>query len=107
MSQPELTGTPVLILRETTERPEIVHNGLGFLVGTDEEKIISSFDLIYEDRSLYEGFSLKTNPFGDGKACERLLHFLNIDEVQAFIKDYPHSSERALHIKEKRYFENF
>lgn len=75
---------PVLILRETTERPEILECGLGFLVGSNIEKIEETFERVYN-----KSFNLSFNPFGDGKASQRFLDLLQCDNFYQFIKDYP------------------
>ncbi|MBI5043028.1 MAG: UDP-N-acetylglucosamine 2-epimerase [Nitrospirae bacterium] len=89
---------PLIILRETTERPEVVENGIGFLVGSDEKKIIKKFSSIYEDNKLYDNIAHTTNPFGDGKASERIRRFFMLDEIKRFIENFPSSSEETLNI---------
>lgn len=89
---------PLIILRETTERPEVVENGIGFLVGSDEKKIIKKFSSIYEDNKLYDNIAHTTNPFGDGKASERIHRFFMLDEIKRFIENFPSSSEETLNI---------
>lgn len=69
-------GKPVLVMRDTTERPEAVQAGTVRLVGTDVHAITSSVSELLEDSSAYERMSLAHNPYGDGKACERILEFL-------------------------------
>lgn len=69
-------GKPVLVMRETTERPEAVEAGTVKLVGTDAEAIAkNAFDLL-ENPSVYENMSKAYNPYGDGKANERIVEFL-------------------------------
>ena len=69
-------GKPVLVMRETTERPEAVSAGTVKLVGTNVDKITSAVtDLLANDRS-YKAMSFAHNPYGDGKACERILNAL-------------------------------
>ncbi|OGL46763.1 MAG: UDP-N-acetylglucosamine 2-epimerase [Candidatus Schekmanbacteria bacterium RBG_16_38_10] len=94
-------GKPILILRDTTERPEVVDSGIGFLVGTEEEKIIEGFTQLKDDKRIYETFLNIRNPFGDGKAAERILKFLMLDEVRAFIENYPSSSEEIFNFKDE------
>lgn len=89
---------PLIILRETTERPEVVKNGIGFLVGSDEKKIIRNFSSIYEDHKFYDNIAHTTNPFGDGKASERIYRFFMLDEVKRFIENFPASSEETMNI---------
>lgn len=89
-------GKPVIILRDTTERPEIVETGVGFLTGTDKERILEIFQLLYENDKYYRAISCKKNPFGDGKASSRILKFLMLDNIRSFIERYPFSSEEIL-----------
>ncbi len=69
-------GVPVLVMRDTTERPEGVEAGTLKLVGTDEETIYQTFKLLLEDESAYRKMSNACNPFGDGHACERIADIL-------------------------------
>lgn len=94
-------GKPILILRDSTERPEVVDSGIGFLVGTEEEKIIEIFTQIKDNKRIYETFLNIRNPFGDGKAAERILKFLMLDEVRDFVENYPSSSEEIFNVKNK------
>jgi UDP-N-acetylglucosamine 2-epimerase len=94
-------GKPVIILRDTTERPEVIHAGFGFLAGSSEGKIVDLFSQIYRDGTIHERLAKKRNPFGDGKASERIHQYLMLDRVQAFIKNYPLSSEDSLGEKRK------
>ena len=64
---------PVLILRETTERPEVVAVGAGILVGTDQEKIVREAERLLTDQGHYAAMAHAPNPFGDGKASQRIL----------------------------------
>lgn len=66
-------GKPVLVMRDTTERPEAVAAGTVKLVGTDVLKITNSLDLLLEDENAYKEMSFAHNPYGDGKACIRIL----------------------------------
>ena len=75
-------GVPVLVMRDTTERPEGVEAGTLKLVGTDEETIYSSFKLLLEDKDEYEKMSKACNPYGDGHACERIADVLEGKEYQ-------------------------
>ncbi|WP_223669278.1 non-hydrolyzing UDP-N-acetylglucosamine 2-epimerase [Kangiella shandongensis] len=70
-------GKPVLVMRDTTERPEAVAAGTVKLVGTNPEKIILEVSTLLEDDSAYEKMSFAHNPYGDGKACERILTVLS------------------------------
>lgn len=69
-------GVPVLVMRDTTERPEGVDAGTLKLVGTDEETIYQAFTLLLEDSDEYEKMSHACNPYGDGHACERIADIL-------------------------------
>ncbi|EMN0395298.1 UDP-N-acetylglucosamine 2-epimerase (non-hydrolyzing) [Citrobacter freundii] len=69
-------GKPVLVMRETTERPEAVHAGTVKLVGTDSEKIVDTISLLLNDKSYYEKMSFAHNPYGDGNACQRISNLL-------------------------------
>ena len=65
-------GVPVLVMRDTTERPEGVDAGTLRLVGTDEEVIYNAFTELLEDPEAYDAMSRACNPYGDGRACERI-----------------------------------
>lgn len=69
-------GKPVLVMRETTERPEGVDAGTALLVGTDEAKIISEASNLLDDPAAYERMAKAHNPFGDGDAAERICAHL-------------------------------
>lgn len=69
-------GVPVLVMRNTTERPEGIEAGTLRLVGTDEEAIYQTFKLLLEDESEYKKMSHACNPYGDGHACERIADIL-------------------------------
>jgi UDP-N-acetylglucosamine 2-epimerase (non-hydrolysing) len=69
-------GKPVLVMRETTERPEAVEAGTVQLVGTDVEKIVSSVSELMDNSEAYRAMSFAHNPYGDGKACQRILNAL-------------------------------
>lgn len=69
-------GKPVLVMRDTTERPEAVDAGTVILVGTDREKIISETQSLLENEDRYKKMSALHNPYGDGKACERIVKFI-------------------------------
>ena len=70
-------GKPVLVMRDTTERPEAVEAGTVLLVGTDNNKIINGVsDLVNNVNGLYDSMSHAENPYGDGKACERIIKWL-------------------------------
>ena len=69
-------GVPVLVMRDTTERPEGVAAGVLKLVGTDENTIYSNFKLLLENENEYNKMSQSCNPYGDGKASERIADIL-------------------------------
>jgi len=69
-------GKPVLVMRETTERPEAVNAGTVRLVGTDVNLIVSEVDLLLNDSFEYQKMSKAHNPYGDGLSCGRILEFL-------------------------------
>ena len=67
---------PVLVMRDTTERPEAVDAGTVILVGTDKEKIVSNVNELLTDNVYYQQMARAINPYGDGKACERIVEIL-------------------------------
>lgn len=69
-------GVPVLVMRNTTERPEGVDAGTLKLVGTDEETIYSTFKILLENQEEYDKMRHACNPYGDGHACERIADIL-------------------------------
>jgi UDP-N-acetylglucosamine 2-epimerase (non-hydrolysing) len=69
-------GKPVLVMRETTERPEGVAAGSNRLVGTDTDTIVSAAERLLHDPAEYESMARASNPFGDGHAAERIVEFL-------------------------------
>lgn len=69
-------GKPVLVMRDTTERPEALSAGTVKLVGTDYEKILNEVSALLDDNGYYEKMSRAVNPYGDGKACERIVKHL-------------------------------
>ena len=72
-------GKPVLVMRDTTERPEALESGTVHLVGTDYDKIINEVSTLLEDDKAYEKMSKAVNPYGDGKACGRIVNALRND----------------------------
>lgn len=66
-------GKPVLVMRDTTERPEALEAGTVKLVGTNYDKIVNEVSILLDDRAYYEKMSKAINPYGDGKACRRIL----------------------------------
>lgn len=69
-------GKPVLVMRDTTERPEALDAGTVKLVGTDYDKIVGEVSVLLDDPTSYEKMSKAVNPYGDGKACGRIVNFL-------------------------------
>lgn len=69
-------GKPVLVMRDTTERPEALESGTVHLVGTDNDKIFNEVSTLLEDDTAYEKMSKAVNPYGDGKACGRIVNAL-------------------------------
>ena len=69
-------GKPVLVMRNTTERPEAVEAGTVLLVGTNTKKIIDETTYLLNDIEKYKKMSKLHNPYGDGKACERIVNFI-------------------------------
>ncbi len=82
-------GVPVLVMRDTTERPEGIDAGTLRLVGTDEETIYKSFTNLLENKDEYEKMSKAVNPYGDGHACERIADILEGKCYQAWEKCNP------------------
>lgn len=69
-------GKPVLVMRDTTERPEALLSGTVHLVGTDYNKIMNEVSSLLEDKDAYEAMSKAINPYGDGLACKRIVSIL-------------------------------
>jgi len=69
-------GKPVLVMRDTTERPEAVDAGTVILTGTDKNKIITECERLLNNISEYKKMAMLHNPYGDGKACERIVEFI-------------------------------
>ena len=79
-------GVPVLVMRDTTERPEGVEAGVLKLVGTDENIIYESFTELLSNKAVYEKMSHATNPYGDGHACERIADILEGKEYDPWTR---------------------
>ena len=73
-------GKPVLVMRDTTERPEALESGTVHLVGTDYEKIVNEVSILLESEEAYANMAQAINPYGDGKACCRISKIL-LDEI--------------------------
>lgn len=69
-------GKPVLVMRDTTERPEAVEAGTVKLVGTNADIIVKEVQNLLDNENIYKQMSLAHNPYGDGKACQRIIDFL-------------------------------
>ena len=71
-------GKPVLVMRDTTERPEALESGTVHLVGTNHDLIVNEVSTLLEDKKAYDRMSKAINPYGDGLACKRIVDmFLN------------------------------
>jgi UDP-N-acetylglucosamine 2-epimerase (non-hydrolysing) len=66
-------GKPVLVMRDTTERPEAIEAGVALLVGTDEQRIIFESTRLLDDSKHYNTMANAVNPFGDGHAAQRIV----------------------------------
>jgi len=69
-------GKPVLVMRDTTERPEALEAGTVKLVGTDYNKIVYEVSMLLDEPSAYDAMSMAINPYGDGNACDRIINTL-------------------------------
>ncbi|HEX4877934.1 MAG TPA: UDP-N-acetylglucosamine 2-epimerase (non-hydrolyzing), partial [Chitinophagaceae bacterium] len=72
-------NVPILVMRDTTERPEGIENGCSLLVGTSSGKIISSFTLLAEDTAFYQKMAAAPNPYGDGRSASRIAAILSTE----------------------------
>ena len=68
-------GKPVLVMRDTTERPEALASGTVHLVGTGHDKIVGEVSALLDDAEAYRKMAMAVNPYGDGKACRRIVDF--------------------------------
>jgi UDP-N-acetylglucosamine 2-epimerase (non-hydrolysing) len=75
-------GKPVLVLRDTTERPEAVAAGTVRLTGTDVQKIVSEATLLLSDSTAYDAMAFSHNPYGDGKACAHIIDILKKSDLR-------------------------
>lgn len=80
-------GKPVLVMRDTTERPEGVAAGTLRLVGTDEETIYLNFKELLEDDDAYQKMAHACNPYGDGNACKRIADILEFGEYEPWVAE--------------------
>ena len=77
-------GKPVLVMRDTTERPEALKSGTVHLVGTNHDLIVSEVSTLLDDPAAYERMSKAVNPYGDGKACDRIVRALKGEAVDRY-----------------------
>ena len=77
-------GKPVLVMRDTTERPEALKSGTVHLVGTNHDLIVNEVSTLLDDPVAYEKMSKAVNPYGDGKACNRIVRALNGEAVDRY-----------------------
>ena len=77
-------GKPVLVMRDTTERPEALKSGTVHLVGTNHDLIVNEVSTLLDDAVAYEKMSKAVNPYGDGKACNRIVRALNGEAVDRY-----------------------
>jgi len=77
-------GKPVLVMRDTTERPEALKSGTVHLVGTNHDLIVNEVSTLLDDAAAYEKMSKAVNPYGDGKACNRIVRALNGEAVDRY-----------------------
>lgn len=79
-------GVPVLVMRDTTERPEGVTAGTLRLVGTEEETIYSNFKELIENPEAYQKMAHASNPYGDGQACKRIADIIELGQYQPWLE---------------------
>ena len=77
-------GKPVLVMRDTTERPEALKSGTVHLVGTNHDLIVNEVSTLLDDAAAYERMSKAVNPYGDGKACDRIVRALKGVNVERY-----------------------
>ena len=77
-------GKPVLVMRNTTERPEALESGTVHLVGTDHDLIVTEVSTLLDDAAAYDRMSHAVNPYGDGRACSRIVRALKGEEVERY-----------------------
>lgn len=71
-------GKPVLVMRDTTERPEAVNAGTVILVGTNTDKIVSETNKLLNNQEFYDSMSMLHNPYGDGTACHKIVNYIKL-----------------------------
>jgi len=77
-------GKPVLVMRDTTERPEALESGTVHLVGTNHDLIVKEVSTLLDDATAYDRMSKAVNPYGDGKACSRIVRVLSDEETERY-----------------------
>ena len=77
-------GKPVLVMRDTTERPEALSAGTVKLVGTNHDLIVNEVSRLLEDETYYNSMAQAVNPYGDGRACDRIVRALRGEEVERY-----------------------
>ena len=77
-------GKPVLVMRDTTERPEGIKAGTLKLVGTEEETIYREFKRLVEDKAAYDAMAHAANPYGDGHTSERIADILEFGKMKEY-----------------------
>ena len=77
-------GKPVLVMRDTTERPEALKSGTVHLVGTNHDLIVNEVSTLLDDAAAYDKMSKAVNPYGDGRACNRIVRALNGEAVDRY-----------------------
>lgn len=82
-------GVPILVMRDTTERPEGIENGCSVLVGISSEKIISTFNRLVEDKVSYQKMAEAGNPYGNGKSASYITKILLGEEIEKFEQKLP------------------
>ncbi|MNI39137.1 UDP-N-acetylglucosamine 2-epimerase [compost metagenome] len=88
-------GKPVLVMRDVTERPEAVEAGTVALVGTDARRIVTEVNRLLDDADLHASFSRRINPYGDGRASQRIVDALcgrAVAEFDPYGTDIPPSA---------------
>ena len=78
-------GKPVLVMRDTTERPEALESGTVHLVGTNHDLIVTEVSMLLEDAVAYEKMSKAVNPYGDGKACSRIVRVFKGEKDERYV----------------------
>lgn len=78
-------GKPVLVMRDTTERPEALSSGTVHLVGTDYDRIVKEVSTLLDDSKAYESMSKAVNPYGDGQACRRIVNVLAGKAIDPYV----------------------